>query len=183
MTKELALDMDDKSSVTTDGVRLGEFVFIAEKRLLRSAHADVTLEPRVSEVLVKLISAPGPVSRRELIDEIWGIIGSDEALTQAISRLRREMSDSTRPYKMIKTVPRYGYELDVSVQATKELEELKPLHFPTKKRSKIFTGRRTFLTGLAIGALVMFGMVLIWTLLHPAETYTYISQESSGESK
>jgi len=183
MAKELALESDDKSSIITDGVRLGEFEFIAEMRLLRSANADVILEPRVSEVLAKLISTSGPVSRRELIDEIWGIMGSDEALTQAVSRLRREISDSTRPYKIIKTVPRYGYELDVPAQATNELEGQKPLNLPTNWLSKFLINRRTFLTGLVFGALITIGIVLTWALFHPTETYTYISQESSEENR
>lgn len=74
------------------------------------------LEPRVMTVLRALIFAEGQaVSREHLMDEIWGHEdGSDESLTQAISKLRRAIGDDTN--SIIKTIPKFGYHLTTLVE-------------------------------------------------------------------
>ncbi len=74
------------------------------------------LEPRVSKLLSVLIAADQPLSRESLLDEIWGKDGSDEALTQAVSKLRRALGDTHRPYKIIGTLPKQGYQLKVQAE-------------------------------------------------------------------
>lgn len=89
-------------------VALGEAVV---DRFTRSVYLDgraQQLEPRVAGVLDCLVAEAGiPVTREVLLDRVWGADGSDEALTQTVSRLRRLMGDSVE----IRTQPRVGYIL------------------------------------------------------------------------
>ena len=51
------------------------------------------------------------VPREALLDRVWGLgQGSDEVLTQAVSKLRRQLS-RTHTASMIETIPKTGYRL------------------------------------------------------------------------
>jgi DNA-binding winged helix-turn-helix (wHTH) protein len=80
------------------------------------------LEPRVMAVLEMLIGRAGQlVSREELIHDIWhNYGGGDEALSQAVSILRKTLAD--REKKMIQTIPKKGYRL----AAILETAEIRP---------------------------------------------------------
>ena len=96
---------------TTDSVRylaIGEAIFDRETRTLRMSGTDHRLEPRLAGVLECLVSDAGiPVTRDQLLDRVWGQDGSDEALTQCISRLRRMLGTGAE----IRTLPKIGYVL------------------------------------------------------------------------
>ena len=79
----------------------------------------VHLEPKAMDLLVFLASKPGVVhSRDELLDEIWpGLVVSDEALTNAIIKLRKAFNDSARDPQFIETLPKRGYRLIADVQS------------------------------------------------------------------
>ena len=69
------------------------------------------LEPRMMRVLVLLADQPGEVLSREfLIETIWEnkFVG-EEALTQAISRLRKVFGDNPHQPQFIETIPKNGY--------------------------------------------------------------------------
>lgn len=110
------------------------------------------LEPRLAGVL-HLLARRGttPVTRDEFLDTVWDEDGSDEALNQAISRLRRLLGDAA----LIRTLPRVGYCLSRPVEGA----ETQPRPSPTwPVRTWLRTGlayiQRPFITGLAVGALV-----------------------------
>lgn len=89
-------------------VSIGETVFDRDRSLLAANGDSIRLEPKVAGVLSILIEhGMTPVTRDELLDRVWGDDGSDEALTQAVSRLRRIAG----PTELIVTVPRVGYQL------------------------------------------------------------------------
>lgn len=70
------------------------------------------LEPRLAGVLAVLIERAGEtLGRDELLSLAWEADASDEALTQAISRLRKLLGDPS----VIETVPRVGYRLAAPV--------------------------------------------------------------------
>jgi DNA-binding winged helix-turn-helix (wHTH) protein len=73
------------------------------------------LEPRLAGVL-DLLARRGlaPVTRDEFLETVWDEDGSDEALNQAISRLRRLLGSPD----LIRTLPRLGYCLGESVRAS-----------------------------------------------------------------
>ncbi|MEE2566089.1 winged helix-turn-helix domain-containing protein [Hyphobacterium marinum] len=89
-------------------VSIGEVIFDRDRSLLAANGDSIRLEPKVAGVLSILIDhGTTPVTRDELLDRVWGEEGSDEALTQAVSRLRRIAG----PADLIVTVPRVGYQL------------------------------------------------------------------------
>jgi len=94
-------------------VALGAAVYDPRSRSLFVGGRRHGLEPRVAGVLALLIARSGaPVTRDEFLDQVWGEAGSDEALTQAVSRLRRLLGDA----QAVKTLPRVGYQLGVTPQ-------------------------------------------------------------------
>jgi DNA-binding winged helix-turn-helix (wHTH) protein len=95
-----------------DKIQVGHAVLDLSARELIVAGAPVRLEPRLFAVLAKLAASEGAqVSRDELL-ACWGDeAGSDEALTQSISVIRRLLGDTTRPYRVIQTLPKSGYRL------------------------------------------------------------------------
>ena len=129
----------------------------------------LTLEPRIGDLLMSLIKAGGrPVSRDALLDDIWGLSGSDEALTQAISKLRRALNDTVRPHQIIQTVPKTGYQLGVAPRAAAApaAEEgwrrlsatVKPLLRSIQQHRSYWNG---FLTGAGICTAAAVGFLLV----------------------
>lgn len=73
-------------------------------------------EPKVAAVLAYLAEHQAhAVSREELIQTIWGVNGSDEALTQAVSKVRKHLKDHGLDHGL-KTIPREGYRLDLALE-------------------------------------------------------------------
>src|SRR5207244_3018532 len=57
------------------------------------------------------------VSRHELLSAIWpGVIVGDDALTQAVIKLRRALADEARSPAYIETVSKRGYRLIATVK-------------------------------------------------------------------
>jgi DNA-binding winged helix-turn-helix (wHTH) protein/Tol biopolymer transport system component len=82
-------------------------------RLVSIGERTETVEPRVLQVLVLLARAAGQVvSREQLIDRCWGgrIVG-DDAVNNAIVKVRALAALSDEPAFEIETIPRVGYRL------------------------------------------------------------------------
>ena len=79
---------------------------------LASQNTITHLEPRLMALLVILYRAQGEaVSRSTLLDQIWGAnLGSDEVLTQSVSKLRKQLRAAHAPVK-VETIPKIGYRL------------------------------------------------------------------------
>ena len=73
----------------------------------------IRLTPKEKGVLLLLYSNRGrTVSRSQLLETVWGdSLGNDSGLTQAISRLRQILNDDPKHPKLIKTIPKMGYQL------------------------------------------------------------------------
>lgn len=110
------------------------------------------LEPRLAGVLHLLASRGiSPVTRDEFLETVWEEDGSDEALNQAISRLRRLLGDAS----LIRTLPRIGYSLSAPVEGAGTLPSPAPTSpFLAWLRTGLGFVKRPFLTGLAVGVLV-----------------------------
>ncbi|RPF71220.1 winged helix-turn-helix domain-containing protein [Aurantiacibacter spongiae] len=89
-----------------------------ERRLLRG-DAPVELGARYLDALVLLVEeADGLVTKDRFMDEVWrGVPVTDEALTQAIRTLRRELGDDAANPRFIETVPRHGYRFVAEVES------------------------------------------------------------------
>ena len=84
---------------------------------LRSNGEPVAIEPKALDVLLFLIARrDAVVSSRELLDTIWpDTIVTANALTRAVSQLRRVLHDAPRSPRIIVTVPRRGYRFAAAV--------------------------------------------------------------------
>ena len=84
----------------------------------------VRLQPRIVEVLQRLAETPHElVSREELLEVGWddGYHVSDEALTKAISLLRKAFSECGESTNLVRTIPKRGYMLStIPVSAPSE---------------------------------------------------------------
>ena len=80
------------------------------------------IEPKVAEVLVYLARRAGQVvSREELLSAVWpGVVVGDDALTQAIIKLRKALGDDARRPAYIETLSKRGYRLIAPVAVAEE---------------------------------------------------------------
>ncbi len=85
------------------------------------------LEPRVMQVLCKLAEQPGEVfTRNELMDSVWqGVTVGEEALTRAISELRKAFKDDPKKPAIIETIYKTGYRLLVPIETDAPVAEEK----------------------------------------------------------
>jgi TolB-like protein/DNA-binding winged helix-turn-helix (wHTH) protein/Tfp pilus assembly protein PilF len=97
---------------------LGDVCLDVGARLLTRGGEVVPLLPKTFELLLVLVRrAPGVVTRQELLDTVWPHEAvNDEALTQRLMLLRRELGDDPKHPTYIASVPRWGYRLVAPVQ-------------------------------------------------------------------
>lgn len=89
-------------------------------RRLRRDGAPVELNSRYFDALALLVTEQGQlVSKDRFLQEVWrGIPVTDEALTQCIRTLRRQLGDDAANPRFIETVPKHGYRFIAPVEAT-----------------------------------------------------------------
>ncbi len=92
---------------------LGEWRVHADTNEVIRPGERVRLEPKVMDVLVLLLRNRGRVvPRSEFLDAVWpGVVVGDEALSQAVIKLRRALRDDARSPRYIETIPKRGYRL------------------------------------------------------------------------
>ena len=117
------------------------------------------IEPRVMKTLVRLSNEAGAVvTREELLDYAWeGAFVSDEALTKAISQLRKALEDRDPANRIIETVPKIGYRLAVAPAQTT------PERFAPSQPALLWSSatRSRFKKGMWIGAATTILMVIL----------------------
>ena len=88
----------------------------ADRQLVRDG-APVELNSRYLDALALLVSERGRlVSKERFLDEVWrGVPVTDEALTQCIKTLRRQLGDDATQPRFIETVPKHGYRFIAAV--------------------------------------------------------------------
>ena len=89
----------------------------ANRRLSRDG-APVELNARYLDALVLLAGEQGRlVSKDRFLQEVWrGVPVTDEALTQCIRTLRRQLGDDAANPRFIETVPKHGYRFIAPVE-------------------------------------------------------------------
>lgn len=90
---------------------------------LRRGNETLRVEPKVAEVLLYLAQHPGQiVSRDELLTAVWpGVVVGDDALTQAIIKLRKALGDDAKRPTYIETLAKRGYRLIAPVARVTEV--------------------------------------------------------------
>jgi DNA-binding winged helix-turn-helix (wHTH) protein len=95
-----------------------DFVLDTEERRLKLDNEIVELSGRYLDALALLVREHGKlISKDRFLNEVWsGIPVTDEALTQCIRMLRRQLGDDAANPRFIETVPKHGYRFIAPVE-------------------------------------------------------------------
>lgn len=98
--------------------RFENFTLNPAERQLELDAEPVELNARYLDALILLLREQGMlVTKERFLGEVWrGIPVTDEALTQCIRALRRQLSDSATRPRFIETVPKHGYRFIAPVE-------------------------------------------------------------------
>jgi len=98
--------------------RFERFSLDPDDRQLRRDDAPVPLNARYLDALALLVREHGRlVSKDRFLDEVWrGVPVTEEALTQCIRTLRRQLGDDAARPRFIETVPKHGYRFVAPVE-------------------------------------------------------------------
>ena len=98
--------------------RFDRFHLDPHDRQLRRDEMPVELNSRYLDALMLLVREKGRlVSKDRFLDEVWrGVPVTDEALTQCIKTLRRQLGDDAASPRFIETVPKHGYRFVAEVE-------------------------------------------------------------------
>ena len=99
--------------------RFDNFLLDPGDRQLRRDGEPVELNARYLDALTLLVSEEGRlVSKDRFLDEVWrGVPVTDEALTQCVKTLRKQLGDDAARPRFIETVPKHGYRFIAPVEA------------------------------------------------------------------
>ncbi|QIG80643.1 winged helix-turn-helix domain-containing protein [Stakelama tenebrarum] len=103
----------------TGRLQFGDFTLdCADRRLTRNG-APVPLNARYMDALILMVGEAGKlVSKDRFHEQVWrGVPVTDEALTQCIRTLRRQLGDDAVRPRFIETVPKHGYRFVAEVRA------------------------------------------------------------------
>lgn len=103
-------------------LRIGAWDVLPDLNELRRGGDAVRIEPKAMELLLVLAArAPQVVGRAELMQAVWPrVVVGDEALTQAVTKLRRALGDTARTPAYIETIAKRGYRLVAAVSPTSD---------------------------------------------------------------
>ena len=106
-------------------LRIGAWDVLPELNELRRGDDAVRIEPKAMELLLVLAArAPQVVSRAELMQAVWPrVVVGDEALTQAVTKLRRALGDTARTPAYIETIAKRGYRLVAAVSVASAADD------------------------------------------------------------
>jgi adenylate cyclase len=104
--------------MTRKALRFESFTLDLERLTLRGPSGQADLRRKTFEVLRYLVEHAGRVvTKEELVKAVWpDVTVGDESLTKCVSEVRHAIGDEGQ--RIIKTVPRRGYLIDVPVSAT-----------------------------------------------------------------
>ena len=107
-----------RGSRVTASIRFAGFELDPADRQLRRGGEQVELNGRYFDALALLASEPGRlVSKDRFMGEVWrGVPVTDEALTQCIKTLRKQLGDDAARPRFIETVPKHGYRFIAPIE-------------------------------------------------------------------
>lgn len=98
--------------------RFEGFSLDVRDRQLKRDDTPVELNARYLDALALLVREQGRlVSKDRFLEEVWrGVPVTDEALTQCVKTLRRQLGDDAARPRFIETVPKHGYRFIAPVE-------------------------------------------------------------------
>src|SRR5262245_19093933 len=90
--------------------RFDRFALDPDDRQLRRDNAPVELNARYLDALILMVREQGKlVTKDRFLEEVWrGVPVTDEALTQCIKTLRKQLGDDASSPRFIETAPKHG---------------------------------------------------------------------------
>jgi Tol biopolymer transport system component/DNA-binding winged helix-turn-helix (wHTH) protein len=137
--------------------RVGDWLVEPAWNRLSRDGATEKLEPRVMRLLVTLAAEAGrPLSRKRLLDRVWpDVTVNEEALSRAVSQLRRALGDDPKEARYLQTVHKSGYCLVAPVDRAADPAAMRA---PPAER---WLARRAWpllmLLMIAVGAALLYG--------------------------
>jgi DNA-binding winged helix-turn-helix (wHTH) protein len=130
--------------MTSGSYRFDDFTLDANERELRRGGAPVDINARYLDALTLLVRNQGRlVSKDRFLDEIWrGVPVTDEALTQCIRTLRRQLGDNVAQPRFIETVPKHGYRFIATVE---QVEQGGTIVSPETRGAPVYSWRQCLL--------------------------------------
>lgn len=133
--------------------RFDRFLLDPVDRRLRRDGAPVELNARYLDALALLVREQGKlVSKDRFLEEVWrGVPVTDEALTQCIRTLRRQLGDNAASPSFIETVPKHGYRFIAPVERVDVESEARAAITPSpaQEAAPLPDRRRLLLLGAA----------------------------------
>jgi len=123
-------------------VRFDRFLLDPQDRRLTRDGETIEISGRYLDALALLVAERGRlVTKDRFMAEVWkGVPVTDEALTQCVRALRRELGDDAARPRFIETVPKHGYRFIAEViessapAATSSTHAAPPQHEPLWRR-------------------------------------------------
>jgi DNA-binding winged helix-turn-helix (wHTH) protein len=146
--------------VAPGSFRFDCFLLDPRGRRLRREGEPVELNARYLDALALLVREQGNlVTKDRFFEEVWsGVPVTDEALTQCIRTLRRQLGDDASSPRFIETVPKHGYRFIAPVERADEAPRTGngagPAARPDGWRQFVLLGSAGTLGGGAAGILV-----------------------------
>ena len=134
--------------MASDRYRFGRFSLDPVERRLWLEGEPVELTARYLDALILLVREQGSlVTKARFLEEVWrGIPVTDEALTQCIKTLRRQLGDSAISPRLIETVPKHGYRFIAPVELDEGVGE--EVSAPVaREKASLFSWQQLLLLG------------------------------------
>jgi DNA-binding winged helix-turn-helix (wHTH) protein len=127
--------------------RFGPFRLAPGERRLERDGTPVELNARYLDALALMVREAGRlVSKDRFLEEVWrGVPVTDEALTQCIRTLRRQLGDDAARPRFIETVPKHGYRFIAPVEAVDDEPGLAAE--PPRRRRRLIRGGNSSCSG------------------------------------
>ena len=133
---------------------IGSWLVLPMQNQLKNTEKEITLEPKLMEVLVYLSKhAPEVISSDQIINHCWpNQFLSDNPVHKSIAQLRKALGDNARNSQFIKTIPKKGYSIIAPIKGLRLIlkTQSKPwidgspypgLHHYNEKYASVFFGR------------------------------------------
>ena len=148
--------IDREADIEINGIK----IFESTNEVLKKGEW-IKLKPKEMGVLMTLARQKGEtVSRDYLLESVWGSdFQNDLGLTQAVSVLRRLFEEDRNDPKVIRTIPKKGYQLVAGDhEATVRIDTYFSSLFTQMKSNKLMT----LVIILLILLILLLGSLIIW---------------------
>ena len=150
----MTTNLKPATNIPFGSLKIGEWTFDASTHRLQNEQEQIKLEPRVAQLLLCLAENKNTaVSRNLLMDRVWpGMVVGDEALTNAINKLRKAFGDDRQNPQIIETIPKVGYRLIAPVSHISPATPEQQAESIIETTTSVY---RTYLTAVALIAICL----------------------------